>query len=85
PAIVICVYRPTFNLFTSDQLNHIAKIHREIRLQDLSLPEAQDMLESLLKTKIIPSDLRRLVQEKAEGNPFYLEELINSLIESEAL
>jgi tetratricopeptide (TPR) repeat protein len=43
------------------------------------------MLESILKTSNIPSDLKRLVQSKAEGNPFYLEELVNSLIESETL
>jgi len=43
------------------------------------------MLESLLSAERIPSDLKRFVQAKAEGNPFYLEELINSLIESEAL
>jgi tetratricopeptide (TPR) repeat protein len=43
------------------------------------------MLESLLQAKSIPSDLKYFVQSKAEGNPFYLEELINSLIESETL
>jgi predicted ATPase len=43
------------------------------------------MLESLLETESIPSDLMRFVQDKAEGNPFYLEELVNSLIESETL
>ena len=85
PAIVICVYRPTFNLFASHQLGGIAKIYTEFRLQDLSSSEAQDMLESLLKTETIPTELRRFVQDKAEGNPFYLEELVNSLIESETL
>jgi class 3 adenylate cyclase/tetratricopeptide (TPR) repeat protein len=85
PAVVLCVYRPTFNLFTSHQMAGIGKIYREIRLQDLSLSEAQDMLASLLKTEGIPSDLKHLVQTKTEGNPFYLEELVNSLIESEAL
>jgi predicted ATPase/class 3 adenylate cyclase len=85
PAIVLCVYRPTFSLLTSDQISGIGKIYHEIRLQDLSLSEAQDMLESLLKTESIPSDLKRLVQNKAEGNPFYLEELVNTLIESETL
>jgi class 3 adenylate cyclase/tetratricopeptide (TPR) repeat protein len=85
PAIVLCVYRPTFSLFTSHQISGIGKLYHEMRLQDLSLSEAQDMLESLLETESIPSDLRRLVQNKAEGNPFYLEELINSLIESETL
>ena len=85
PAIVICVYRPTLSLFTSHQLSGIGKFYKEIRLQDLSLSEAQDMVESLLKTETIPSDLKHFVQDKAEGNPFYLEELINSLIESETL
>jgi len=85
PAIVLCVYRPTFNLFTSHQLSSIGGNYQEIQTQDLSLSDAQDMLESLLETKNIPSDLKRLVQNKAEGNPFYLEELVNSLIESEAL
>jgi class 3 adenylate cyclase/tetratricopeptide (TPR) repeat protein len=85
PAIVLCAYRPGFSLFTSHQINSIGKRFLEIRLQDLSLSDAQDMLESLLETKVIPSELKRLVQSKAEGNPFYLEELINSLIESEML
>jgi len=85
PAIVLCVYRPTFSLFTSHQLSSTQKIYQEIRLQELSPSEAQDMLESLLKTENIPSELKRFVQQKTEGNPFYLEEFINSLIESEAL
>jgi class 3 adenylate cyclase/tetratricopeptide (TPR) repeat protein len=85
PALVLCVYRPIFNLFTSHQLGSISKIYREIRIQDLSPSEAQDMLESLLKTENIPSELRRFVREKVEGNPFYVEEVTNSLIESKIL
>jgi class 3 adenylate cyclase len=85
PAIVLCVYRPIFSLFTSHQLSGANKIYQEIRLQELSPSEAQDMLESLLKTESIPSELKRFVQQKTEGNPFYLEEFINSLIESGTL
>ncbi|UCF57596.1 MAG: AAA family ATPase [Deltaproteobacteria bacterium] len=85
PAIVLCTYRSPFSLFTTHQLSGIGKIYRELRLQDLSPSEAQGMLQSLLKAETIPSDLRRFVQDKAEGNPFYLEELVNSLIESERL
>ena len=85
PAIVICAYRPTFSLFTGHQLSSIGNNFHDIQLQDLSRTEAQDMLESLLKTSDIPSDLKHLIQGKAEGNPFYLEELVNSLIESEML
>ena len=85
PAVVLCVFRPTFSLFTSHQLSSLGKAYHEIRLQDLSLSDAQSMLESLLKTESIPSELKRMVHGKAEGNPFYLEELVNTLIESDTL
>ena len=85
PAIVLCAYRPTFSLFTGHQVSSIGKYYHEIQLQNLSLSVAQDMLASLLKTETIPPDLKHWVQSKAEGNPFYLEELVNSLIESETL
>ncbi|MCJ7683034.1 MAG: AAA family ATPase, partial [Desulfobacteraceae bacterium] len=85
PAIVLCAYRPIFNLFTSHQLRGLGEIYREIRLQDLSSSESLDMLTSLLKTGRIPFEVRRFVEGKAEGNPFYLEEMVNSLIESDTL
>ena len=85
PAIVLCAYRPTFSLFTGHQLSSIGKYYHEIQLQNLSLSVAQNMLESLLKSETIPLDLKRWVQSKAEGNPFYLEELVNTLIESDTL
>jgi class 3 adenylate cyclase/tetratricopeptide (TPR) repeat protein len=86
PAIVLCVSRPMFNLFRSQELSgSLGKVYREIRVGDLSPSEAQKMLESLLKTESIPTYLTQLVRDKAEGNPFYLEELVNSLIESGTL
>jgi class 3 adenylate cyclase/ABC-type dipeptide/oligopeptide/nickel transport system ATPase component len=85
PAVFLCAYRPSFTLFTSHQLTSLSKVYNEIRLQDLSTSEAQTMVESLLKTEAIPIDLRKYIQMKVEGNPFYLEEAINILIESEVL
>jgi len=63
----------------------MGKLYQEIRLQDLSPSEAQGMVESLLKTETIPSELGRFIKERVEGNPFYLEEVINALIESGTL
>ncbi|MBW2564091.1 MAG: AAA family ATPase, partial [Deltaproteobacteria bacterium] len=85
PAIVLCVYRPIFSLFKSHQVTNIGKLYHEMRLQDLSRSESQEMVQSLLKTEKVPSELQRFIQEKMEGNPFYLEEAINSLIESNTL
>jgi class 3 adenylate cyclase/tetratricopeptide (TPR) repeat protein len=85
PAVVLCVYRLAFTLFTNNQLMSMDRLHKEIRLQDLTPAEARDMLESLFKTESIPTELNRLIQGKAEGNPFYLEELVNAMIESGTL
>ena len=85
PTLFICVYRLPFSLFTSHQQSGLGKFYREIQLQDLSVSEAQSMVEALLASDDIPTDLRKFVQEKVEGNPFYLEEVINSLLESQTL
>jgi len=85
PVLFICAYRLPFSLFTSHQLGALGKFYQEIKLQDLSASDTQDMMESLLKSKAIPQELRKFIQEKVEGNPFYLEEVINSLIESGTL
>jgi class 3 adenylate cyclase/tetratricopeptide (TPR) repeat protein len=85
PAIVLSVYRPNFSLFKSHQVSSIGKLYHEMRLEDLSRSESQEMIQSLLKTEKVPSELQRFIMDKMEGNPFYLEEAINSLIESNTL
>ena len=85
PVLFVCAYRPIISLFTSHQIRNMNIPYREIRLQDLSASESQGMVESLLKTETIPAELQRFLQDKAEGNPFYIEEVINSLIESDTL
>jgi class 3 adenylate cyclase/tetratricopeptide (TPR) repeat protein len=85
PILFLCIYRPIITLLSSHQVNAMANPYQEIRLQDLSPSESQDMVESLLNTENVPPELRRFVQEKVEGNPFYLEEISNSLIESKTL
>jgi class 3 adenylate cyclase len=84
PAIFLCVYRPNFSLFTSHQAATVKSYH-EIRIQDLSPGESQDMVESLLKSRNVPPELKKFIQSKTEGNPFYLEEVINSLLETGTL
>ena len=85
PVLFLCVYRPIISLFTSHKISTMVTPYQEIRLQDLSISESQGMVESLLKTDKIPIELQRFLQDKVEGNPFYIEEVINSLIESETL
>jgi len=83
--LFLCVYRPAFNLFDGQKPERLDQDYQEIRLQELSAFDAQAMLRSLLKSEDIPAELMDFIGKKAEGNPFYLEEVINSLIESEIL
>lgn len=85
PILFLCVYRPIISLFTGHQISAMTHPYHEIRLQDLSTSESQGMVESLLKTDVIPAELQIFLQDKVEGNPFYIEEVINSLIESDTL
>jgi class 3 adenylate cyclase/tetratricopeptide (TPR) repeat protein len=82
PVMFVLTYRPPFGLLSTHQAHALGEAYREIRLGDLSPSEARQMALSLLGTDSIPAELQRFIQEKVEGNPFYLEEIINSLIEA---
>ena len=56
--------------------------HRRVELEPLSRRESRQLVAEILKlAEDIPTQLRELVIHGAEGNPFYLEELIKMLIE----
>jgi predicted ATPase/class 3 adenylate cyclase len=82
PIMFLCVYRPLVTLFSSHQVKCMVSPYHEIELKDLSASDSQDMVESLLNTSDVPSELHQFIQNKIEGNPFYLEELVNSLMET---
>jgi class 3 adenylate cyclase/tetratricopeptide (TPR) repeat protein len=84
-AITLCTYRPPLKMFSRQEISLMGEAYQEVHLQDLSLEETQEMVESILKTTEIPEELRQYIQEKVGGNPFYLEEMLNSLTESGTL
>jgi predicted ATPase len=56
--------------------------HTRLELRPLSKREIRQLVTEILKlAKDIPVELRELVVKGAEGNPFYVEELIKMLIE----
>jgi class 3 adenylate cyclase/tetratricopeptide (TPR) repeat protein len=61
--------------------------HRLTELQLKPLPpEASERLAgNLLRASELPEALRRQMMERSEGNPFFLEEIIRSMIEQQAL
>jgi len=51
----------------------------------LSTEESARIAEAVLSADVLPAELRALVAAKAEGNPFYIEELVKSLKEGRTL
>jgi class 3 adenylate cyclase/tetratricopeptide (TPR) repeat protein len=80
--IIVCLSRPTIferRPYWGEGYSH----HHLLNLSALSKWESRQMVEEILKKVTqVPSALRELVVGGAEGNPFYIEELIKMLIEN---
>ena len=53
----------------------------KIALEPLSLRESNALIDLLLTIADLPENLRQMIPQRAEGNPFYLEEIIRALID----
>jgi class 3 adenylate cyclase len=57
----------------------------EIRLDPLSSDDARSLVANLLEIESLPEKARELILAKAEGNPFFVEEVIRMLIDRGAI
>jgi predicted ATPase len=57
----------------------------EIRLDPLSLQDSRTLVSNLLRIESLPPEARDLVLARAEGNPFFVEEVIRMLIDRGAI
>lgn len=53
-----------------------------LSLEPLSREEASDLVESLLKVSDLPTRVIDLILKTADGNPFFLEEIVRNLIDN---
>ena len=56
-----------------------------IALEALTREETNDLVDALLKTEDIPAVLRYTILSRAEGNPFFVEEIVRMLIDQKVL
>jgi class 3 adenylate cyclase/tetratricopeptide (TPR) repeat protein len=78
--LLLVNYRPEY------QHGWVRKSHyREIRVAALPLPGAEELLGALLGEDQSLQPLRRLLIERTEGNAFFLEESVRTLVETKAL
>ncbi|NJN96898.1 MAG: hypothetical protein HC875_23750 [Anaerolineales bacterium] len=89
PLLLLLVYRPAREgrvwAFHQRVSALLGDDHQIIELAPLTPEESNQLLDNLLEASHLPEKTRRLIISKAEGNPFYVEEVIRSLIDSGAI
>ena len=78
--LLICSYRPGYQQRFGDRSYHL-----RLGLTPLSRDETAEIAGVALGVAALPRDLRELIARKAEGNPFFVEEITASLLEDGSL
>jgi ABC-type oligopeptide transport system substrate-binding subunit len=89
PLLLLCVFRPETE-HASWRIRETAARsyrhrHTDVWLDPLSAAESEALVGNLLHVEDLPSGLRDRILAHAEGNPFYVEEIIRSLIDQGAI
>src|SRR5215213_10053712 len=86
PLLVICLLRPDKDAPSWSAIerarSELGSSYTEILLEPLDAAHSQELLGNLLYIEDLPESVRRLILNKAEGNPFFVEEVIRTLIDS---
>src|SRR5438105_13569650 len=86
PLLLLCAARLEDNrLLEVLQQNDGNGVRHIIRLSPLTRDESGSLIQQLLKIENLPVGMRELILNRAEGNPFFVEELLRSLIDAGAI
>ena len=55
--------------------------YNEIRLQPLSAVDAEGLANHMLMADGLPPEVRQVILDRSEGNPFFLEEIVRALVD----
>ncbi len=81
PILLCLVYRP----MEAKQEFTTKEFHTGLHLKELSQEESQQLIRTLLAIEGMPQELEDLILKKSQGNPFFVEEVIKSLIEQKVI
>ena len=86
PMLVISLARPALYEQRPAWGEDCAPQHARMEITPLSESESNQLVEEILKlARDVPASLVEMVVNRAEGNPFYVEELIKVLIDEQAI
>src|SRR5215217_5943505 len=87
PLLITCLLRPDKDAPSWSAIekarSRLGAHYTEILLEPLDAEDSKVLLGNLLYIEDLPESVRRLILNKAEGNPFFVEEVIRTLIDSE--
>lgn len=86
PLMIIAAYRPRrqepswqFHELCEREYHHR---YRAINLKPLDENQSKELITNLLYIDGLPDQVRNIILDKSEGNPFFLEEVIRSLLDT---
>jgi class 3 adenylate cyclase/tetratricopeptide (TPR) repeat protein len=80
PVLFVCPSRPDL-IATRASWGGGRRNHSAVALDPLTPNESRDLVGSLLAVDDVPDEVRERILARAEGNPFFLEEIVRQLID----
>ena len=89
PLLIVGLSRPFWETPAGHLMEIIEKDHTAhytaVRLAPLSQGDSARLAHNLLESEALPGELHTMILNKAEGNPFFLEEILRTLIDLGAI
>ena len=80
PILVLATYRPGYRPPWLEK-----SYATQVTLQPLSSQESLQIIRTVLQTETVPDPMAQTILAKAQGNPFFLEEIAQTLVEQGSL
>ena len=89
-AFLLLLYLRPEDKKSSSNLGLIARktlgdLYTEIELENLTAAESDALVKSLLNSEDVPADILTMVRERADGNPSFIEAIVQALKEEEVI
>jgi class 3 adenylate cyclase len=85
PILFLFAFRPEREspawMVRSTAMSDYSDRYTEIVLQPLDATKTDDLVSALLQIADLPGELRSLILRKTEGNPYFVEEIVRTLID----